>query len=239
MTVAAPAWLPGPGEPEPMSPEATADQLEANLSRLSAKDRDFASSLIASARSPRGVSDRQLEWLVKLHERATAPAVAPASGLSVASSLSPVVAMFDAAKASGLKWPFVMLHADGGALTLKLKVAGENSRTPGALMVAGEGPFNVAPFYGHVDAAGVFHVRDAWKGTASATAIARALEAFALDPAGTAKAYGVATGSCCFCARELTDARSLSAGYGPTCADRFGLPWGESATVEPVQAVLL
>jgi hypothetical protein len=43
-----------------------------------------------------------------------------------------------------------------------------------------------------------------------------------------AVASGHATGNCSFCARDLTDPRSTSVGYGPICAARFGLPWGET-----------
>jgi len=32
---------------------------------------------------------------------------------------------------------------------------------------------------------------------------------------------------CCFCNTELTSKASLFAGYGPICADNWGLPWGE------------
>src|SRR5258708_1143510 len=32
---------------------------------------------------------------------------------------------------------------------------------------------------------------------------------------------------CCFCNTELTSKTSLFAGYGPICADNWGLPWGE------------
>lgn len=39
-------------------------------------------------------------------------------------------------------------------------------------------------------------------------------------------AWGRSTSKCCFCSRPLTDPRSESAGYGETCASRYGLPWG-------------
>lgn len=42
-----------------------------------------------------------------------------------------------------------------------------------------------------------------------------------------AKAFGALYGTCVFCARTLTDERSIDAGYGPTCAATNGLPWGE------------
>jgi len=32
---------------------------------------------------------------------------------------------------------------------------------------------------------------------------------------------------CCFCNTELTSKASLFVGYGPICADKWGLPWGE------------
>lgn len=54
------------------------------------------------------------------------------------------------------------------------------------------------------------------------------LVAFAADPAGYSAAHGRAHGSCCYCGRGLTDSRSLAVGYGPICADHYGLPWGDN-----------
>lgn len=42
-----------------------------------------------------------------------------------------------------------------------------------------------------------------------------------------ATAFGALTGTCVFCSRKLTDERSIEVGYGPICAEREGLPWGE------------
>lgn len=36
---------------------------------------------------------------------------------------------------------------------------------------------------------------------------------------------GKRTGICCYCARELTHDISIGQGYGPVCADKFGLPF--------------
>lgn len=41
--------------------------------------------------------------------------------------------------------------------------------------------------------------------------------------------FGQLYGTCCYCWRELTDERSIEAGYGPVCAENRGLPWGEGA----------
>jgi hypothetical protein len=39
---------------------------------------------------------------------------------------------------------------------------------------------------------------------------------------------GHATSTCSFCQRLLSDERSLAMGYGPICAQNFGLPWGDA-----------
>lgn len=44
----------------------------------------------------------------------------------------------------------------------------------------------------------------------------------ASDPAAAAKVYGLETGSCCCCGRELTDKTSIAMGIGPICAEKFG-----------------
>jgi hypothetical protein len=52
------------------------------------------------------------------------------------------------------------------------------------------------------------------------------LRKFAADPAGYAGSYGRASNNCCFCGTAITSDDSLSVGYGPICAERWGLPWG-------------
>lgn len=41
-----------------------------------------------------------------------------------------------------------------------------------------------------------------------------------------AKEWGDLYGCCIYCSRDLTDERSIDAGYGPICAEKRGLPWG-------------
>ena len=38
--------------------------------------------------------------------------------------------------------------------------------------------------------------------------------------------FGRTTGRCVFCSHRITTPESLTVGYGPTCAERRGLPWG-------------
>ena len=60
------------------------------------------------------------------------------------------------------------------------------------------------------------------------------LQVFANDPVKYASIEGVRSGACSFCRKELTSTASVSVGYGPICAQKWGLPWGESSfTNEP------
>jgi hypothetical protein len=49
-------------------------------------------------------------------------------------------------------------------------------------------------------------------------------------------AYAMEGSTCGFCDKELDTVESLTAGYGPQCAKKFGLPWGAKAV--PAKVVL-
>lgn len=55
---------------------------------------------------------------------------------------------------------------------------------------------------------------------------------FCSFPKYQSKIYGQRFGSCCFCGRELTEKASLFYGYGPVCAEKFGLPHELDSTTE-------
>jgi hypothetical protein len=57
--------------------------------------------------------------------------------------------------------------------------------------------------------------------------IEQELDKLAANPQEYAASYGKKFGSCCFCHRSLSDSRSLAVGYGPECASKYGLPWGD------------
>ncbi len=53
------------------------------------------------------------------------------------------------------------------------------------------------------------------------------LRSFAKNPISYVSSFGKLTGNCCFCSLPLTEDRSLEAGYGPICAEKYGLPYPE------------
>jgi hypothetical protein len=54
----------------------------------------------------------------------------------------------------------------------------------------------------------------------------RLLSSATLATAEQAAAFGAMVGRCCFCSSPIDTPESIAAGYGPTCADNRGLPWG-------------
>lgn len=48
------------------------------------------------------------------------------------------------------------------------------------------------------------------------------------DPVKFCSLHGLEFKFCCFCGAELTAKESTFAGYGPICAEKWGLPWGET-----------
>ena len=51
------------------------------------------------------------------------------------------------------------------------------------------------------------------------------LEAFMEQPISESALHGKEYGRCCFCNRELDNEGSIFHGYGPVCAEKWGLPW--------------
>jgi hypothetical protein len=47
--------------------------------------------------------------------------------------------------------------------------------------------------------------------------------------------FGHANHRCCFCGRNLSRGESTTVGYGPDCADKYGLPWGAVSTPEAAE----
>jgi len=60
----------------------------------------------------------------------------------------------------------------------------------------------------------------------------RRMSASTAELAAVTGEQGRNSGRCCYCAHPLTDQRSLDAGYGPICAERYALPWGGQANTQ-------
>ena len=190
-----------------------------NQGRVPERDIRFVDNLLRDD-ARRGLSIKQAEWVDKLVTRFTAPPPAPVA----VGSMSGVVNLLNRAKASGLKFPKLWLQLPDGT-PLRINVAGDRSRTPGFLMLSDGETFGNNRYFGRISSEGRLEIgRD---GFAVQKELVALLERLASDPAGVAAEFGHLTGRCCFCSLTLKDERSVAVGYGPICAQKFGVSWGK------------
>jgi hypothetical protein len=134
--------------------------------------------------------------------RATEEAAAPTF------DLRKIHGLFETALANG-KNRRALLGGDN----MKITPAPARGKNAGHLYVKVDGEYA-----GKVDPAGKFHA-----GWGVKIDVEADLKKIAADPAGEARLYGMRTGSCACCGRELTDPNSIAVGIGPICADKWGL----------------
>lgn len=195
--------------------QARVDALIAVVDKLSRSDAGFAQSLAGNLRTWGRLSDKQLQWVDTLTQRASAQAPLPTQQVNV----QKIQDLF-ALAAQKLRRVKVALQAASGQRVVFTK-AGPMSKYAGQILITDGGPFGANKFFGRIDANGDFYA------TRTADQDVQALVTeFADSPAETAGKYGRLTGGCSFCNHKLDDDRSLQVGYGPVCAKRFGLVWG-------------
>jgi len=185
--------------------------------QLNGSDLKFAQSLL----SKKHPTPKVLYWIDELAKRAARPPRAPAATADLGSAVGGIFTLFVNASANGLKWPKIHLTASDGTAVV-LNRAGERSRYCGQVQITDGGRYGDNRYFGRVDTSGTMT-----EGRDITQPVRELVLEFAADPAGIAAAYGKRTGACCFCSRHLETDESLAVGYGPICADKFGLPWGE------------
>lgn len=135
-----------------------------------------------------------------------------------------IAALFTTAREHGIQRPAIHVHG------LRFTLAPSYSRNAGSIYVTSNARLrSERTYFGRIQE-GVF--------IASPNCTEQTVESildFGRNPSAVARAHGHATGICCFCRHSLTDARSVAMGYGPICADHYGLPWGEERASSVVE----
>lgn len=181
------------------------------------RPNNFMTSLAETFRSRGKWSDGQRPWAHLMANQAVEPK--PEPKLSDQSFPNLVEMLHTAGE--HLKFPRIVVQFDEGSI--RLNIAGPTSKRPGSLNVTSDGAYEDRTWYGRIhQESGRFET--AFKGAPDW--VVDALIKFNEDPAGTASLQGQRYGNCCFCRLELTTNESLAVGYGPVCAEHYGLPWG-------------
>ena len=200
------------------------------LAIVSRMTSQFAQDLTGYARRNQLTHNRRV-WVHALANEQFARQQAPAAVAAPAprrAALAGIAAMFATAKANAAKKGNkgtrlkVRLSVDGQGIAVKF--ASANGRNAGFLYVTDGGDYENGTYFGKISPDGEFFPsRDCTDRVKSL------LTAFDADPVTFAREFGQRTNQCCFCGRLLTDdkaGRSVEVGYGPICADTYGLPWG-------------
>lgn len=190
-----------------LSDHLAAEAVQAREDFDSEQTKAFATSIAGKAgRYP--LSDKQRAWL---HYFATRQELRPA-----VVNLKKVVAVMYVAKINGLKRPVVRISHN--ERIFKLNIATDRSRNPGAINVID----GMNTWIGLIEKSGDVKIIRGDK-----VAALDALQFFADSPEEAALNYARETGACSFCGRELTRDVSIKMGYGPICAEKYCLPYGE------------
>jgi len=208
--------------------ELTLDEAVRTI-REKAPHNNFANDLASRAGS---LNANQTGWLFLMAEEAIARSKAQEERIAereqvvetevLTEDFTALAAIFEHAATTGrLIRPTVLLQTSGGK-TVVLKRAGDRARNPGSIGVTDDRRYPDNTWYGRIDPDGKWS-----RGKDADDDILDILRRFSADPQGIAADYGRKTGRCCFCRIRLTDERSVLQGYGPICARKFGLPWGE------------
>jgi len=189
---------------------------------------DFEHNLLSCARAD-AIESRLCgvaAYIIEAYRRDTGKS-APAKPTVDLTGLLRIHAMFDTAEKSQLKYPVIRLQENAESRCLSLSKAAATSNNAGCLYV--KDTISKA-YYGKITPQGRF-----FGVAACSSTVEQQLQRFAANPEELASRYGKLTGRCCFCGRSLDDERSTEVGYGPVCAEKFGLKWGRRP--EAVEAV--
>lgn len=141
-------------------------------------------------------------------------------------NLSGIVTLFETAKKK-LLLPKIRLQL--GGMKVFLSIGGKKSNHPGQVLVYRKDPY---VSLGHISLDGKWHQHKIY--STSSQEFLKAIDAgllqFSQDPSSVAYAQGAFTKECCFCGKKLSDPASKQVGFGPVCAEKYGLQkqWGAS-----------
>ena len=190
---------------------------------LSGWNYDFATSVVSQYKSKGDLSQKQWACVDKIIARQENPEANKPDFLKNSKqvgTMGRVVSFLNRKKGFPKLWFKLPNNSD-----ICIYKATERSKYAGQFQLTGGG--YGSPYYGRITEKGELFVYP--DGKKVEDHLTNLLTKLGQDPSGVASEYGKLTGRCSFCARRLTDARSISVGYGSTCAKNYDLEWGKVA----------
>lgn len=202
-----------------MSTQSQVMQLEELIPKLPAKNQSFALSLCGQFRSKRRLSESQKEWVDKLiHEaRNPPPPPPPPPQIDLGVSFKPLHDLFGRARQNKIQHPTIKTQLDDGT-KVKLSLASSASANAGSVYV-NKGD----EYYGKIDSEGRLTLARRMPVCEELHTLVQEIGA---NPSVAGKVHGNKYDNCMFCGRDLKTTDSVYFGYGPICAEKWGLEWG-------------
>jgi hypothetical protein len=219
-------------------------ELTANMQFLAAhlldlpdeNTRNFILSLITFYNTREFLSDKQAihackwYWHLKNDKASDSTSMTPEVSKPRIATISwdtkALFALFTQAKKSGLTFPKIRFTLGQPGNEINYKIYARVHKNPGNLVLKQDGKHIL-----ELSPAGDFF----WDSSVE-NAEKLQLKHY-LDSEDLVKklaATGRQTNNCCFCSTGLTNHISVAVGYGPICADNWGLPWDEETYKETV-----
>ncbi len=146
--------------------------------------------------------------------------------------LLPLVDLFDHAVET-LKYPSLTLQTMQDVTLFLCRTGNKSKIGIGNIAIKSSKQYENSIFYGYITREGAWS-KATWYPDMLISAetfndltriqIPEILREFTANPASYAAMHGKKFNHCCFCALELTHPDSVAVGYGPICAEKWGLP---------------
>lgn len=195
-----------------MSVMDSVNTLKPLVSQLKQSDRDFATSLIQTWEKKGRLSQMQQVWVDKLIARANEPKPEQVR-VDLHTDMRPLYGLFQRARDNKIQMPKIKTHLESGTnFTLSLNQTGEF-----IYLKLGD------VYYGKVDRDGKLAIHPRMKPCEEIYKLAADIGE---NPSKVGKIHGAKWDNCMFCGRGLQTKDSVYYGYGPICAEKWGLEWG-------------
>jgi len=109
---------------------------------------------------------------------------------------------------------------------IKITMATNRSKHPGTINVTDGKKYGNNKYYDRVEKRHDGLISIQWYPSSNEDGVVEEIKKLVNNPVEEAQIRGIKFKNCCFCGIRLTNEASLEAGYGPICADNYGLPWG-------------
>jgi hypothetical protein len=212
---------------------AMVERLEAAIDQLPQKDQSFGRSLCTSYHD-RGLTDKQQFWVGKLLERIGEYHEGTASSQPEQVFNGQAIRNLLQHAAEKLRYPKLRYKTDGGSRVV-LGYASEGKWTGCVFITNGaSAQTGGKKRYGFISKFG-----NGKLDYSSPPDVKKLILQIAENPTVEAIHQGKKHFNCCFCGLDLTNKSSQHYGYGPICAGKYGLPWGDTGDSTDEEAAAL